>query len=167
MLRWFLAAGFLIMAMLGGTAMLTVAGCSISGVRVESANGDSTGVSGGRGEATIAGVKVEVEGLRETQSGINSGVKITENADGATEVDTRHVRLGEVKLTFVRIDDGPLWVSIEGREYGEVKEGDEIRIDDQRNVTINGQARKPIQDDDSSEPSEGEEGENSDDSGEG
>ena len=119
-------------------------GCSIEKTAA-TMDGDTTNVRAGQGTAMVAGVEIMVEDLKQTSSGISSGTQISERADGVTETETRRVTLGEVEVTLMRTDDGPLTLQVGKQDYGYVESGDRILIDGQRRLFVNGAERTPAE----------------------
>ena len=70
---------------------------------------------------------------------------VAQGVDNTTESDYWEVDLGEVKIILEREMDGPISLTIfDGQQYGTVVKDDELLIDVDRKVTINGEERKPI-----------------------
>ena len=117
-------------------------GCSGNGVTVIAPAADSVSNENGIGSATIAGVSIRVLGLNQNGAGVTHSVKTDQAPAGTTHWDRWDVSFGEVKLILERDNDQTILLNVDGANYGTVVKGDDLRIDADRNVTVNGQERE-------------------------
>jgi hypothetical protein len=96
------------------------------------------------GTAIVAGVDIKVLGLKEKNAGVSHSMHVAQGVDNTTESDYWEVDLGEVKIILEREMDGPISLTIfDGQQFGIVVKDDELLIDVDRKVTINGEERTP------------------------
>ena len=120
------------------------AGCGKQRVSTETTvttNGGSVSNTNGKGEGTVAGVKITVLGLESHSAGVASGADVAQDNDGTRKSETWYIDFGEVSIGFRREDDEPIALSVNGKDYGSVTEGDELVIDENRVVSVNGKKR--------------------------
>ena len=103
--------------------------------------GDSVTNQNGEGTGEVAGVKIEVQGLKDKSAGVTHAFDLSQGPEGTGASERWDVNFGEVRLVLERENDGPIMVKVDGKIYGTVEKGDRLVIDKDRNVSVNGQSR--------------------------
>ena len=93
----------------------------------------------GKGTAEVWGVSFVVE----NPGGNAAGGSTIVNASNGHNDSRMELTLGDVVVQLARINEGPVSCTINDVDYGELSEGDDVKIDAERNVTVNGEARTP------------------------
>lgn len=104
--------------------------------------GDTVTNKNGNGIGTVAGVEIKVQGLKSNDAGAKHTVKSADGSNGSTMSERWDVDFGEVKLVFQRENNGPVSLNIDGQDYGLVKDGDRLLIDENRTTFVNDQQRE-------------------------
>lgn len=105
-------------------------GCSGDGT----AGAPETAGPGGAATVTVAGLQIEAF---PTGSDGGSVSEIT------TDNGVHKVTISEVKVVVTSRDDGLLELTIDGKDYGTVRAGDDLRIGRDRRVFLNDQRLDP------------------------
>lgn len=116
-------------------------GCSVNGVTGITAKRDSITNQGGLGSGTVAGVNIRVLGLKQKNSSVTHSVNVVQGPANSSESNRWEVEFGEVKLVLECGKDQPILLTIDGRDYGTVAKEDDLLIDANRKVTVNGKER--------------------------
>ena len=116
-------------------------GCSVTGVTSITTKGDSVTNQGGSGNGTVAGVNIRVLGLKQKDAAVTHSGTTVQGPENNSEHDRWEVAFGEVKLVLECSNDQPISLTIDGLDYGTVARDDDLLIDADRKVTVNGEER--------------------------
>ena len=118
-------------------------GCSQDLTPWPNRTGDFAQVAAGRGMAMSWGVVFEIENVVGDESQqTNEGTF----GDETETSDARHkLVLGDFNIELSPAADKKFNLSVNGRKYGQVSRGDQIRIDAEKTVFIFDKLRKPIE----------------------
>ena len=93
----------------------------------------------GSATGTVWGVSLQIE---ETTGGVSISVDSTASAvSGTTAKGT--FKIGKDTLEFTKDATSPIYLRVNGKDYGTIAVGDSLVIHADRSVTINGEAREP------------------------
>ena len=96
-----------------------------------------------RGLAKAAGVTFEIF---KPGNGTASIRQSSKSSEGPPTPQSQHqIQLGNVEIILKTNQLRIVTLSINGRIFGAVEKGDHVVIDEAREVTINGQVRKPVE----------------------
>ena len=130
-----------LVSMFLAVGILIAAGCSIESVTQTTAVGDTITNEWGKGTGTVAGINITIEGLNQKNAAISHAVHATQGVHGSSESHQWDVDLGEVNMVLSRENGQPIALTVDGASYGNVSKGDELLIDANRLVFVNGEKR--------------------------
>ncbi len=115
-------------------------GCGNETVTISSNKGDFIKNLNGVATGNVAGIKLNVSG-HSTSAAVSHSVNRVNDANGVSGSDRWDVSIGEVKFELACENDGPISLTMGGKEYGTLVKDDELSIDESGTVHVNGVER--------------------------
>ena len=108
---------------------------------VTTVEGDSVTNEGGLGTGSVAGVGIEVRDLATDDVAITAGIQTLRGPSGNYSRVRWEITLGKVLILLERDEEQPIELTVDDSFHGTLQAGDELVIDENRTVIVNGVER--------------------------